>query len=277
MDELNANIIKAKEKISSLVTAQNQEKLILESLIEEKESLQKEIDTVRKSLESINSNLDTLKESEDEYKTKVESSRGLHESILTEIAKSEEKLEDLKIELQKAQGLMIDEKKAYLVELQEKDKEYHKKFSEIEKDIFVANDTLNEVNAKIEEANDVLSIAESSIVSKRAEYDELKNQIELAVLDLQEVKNTTKTLERDNQDQLTFIASNKEVIKGLDEKISLKTSEITSLESQIESKTEEYKSIEQKAFNILKREDVLKAKTAFIKSQYERAGIKWEE
>lgn len=73
-----------------------------------------------------------------------------------------------------------------------------------------------------------------------------------------------------------IISKNNIHIKNQEEIIGNNDVTISILEKNILIKEEEYKTVEKKAFAITDREDKLNQKEEFIKSQYERAGIKWE-
>lgn len=67
-----------------------------------------------------------------------------------------------------------------------------------------------------------------------------------------------------------------ELVK-LSNDIRSKNDDILKLNDEIISKKEEKRGLEQYVFGIANRQSVLEQKEAFIKSQYERAGIKWDE
>lgn len=117
-----------------------------------------------------------------------------------------------------------------------------------DKDIISAKENLDSILGKIQKAN------EEKLESDRIIFS-LNNQIE----DLKGVITNIKTI----INQQDIIKQNKEL-------------EITALDSKIEQKEKEYKEVEPKAFMLLAREETLDQKEAFIKSQYDRAGIKWE-
>jgi len=116
------------------------------------------------------------------------------------------------------------------------------------KDIVIKKENLDSIIGKIQKANEEKLESDRIILS-------LNNQIE----DLKGVITNTKTI----INQQDIIKQNKEL-------------EITALDSKIEQKEKEYKEVEPKAFMLLAREEILDQKEAFIKSQYDRAGIKWE-
>ncbi len=65
-------------------------------------------------------------------------------------------------------------------------------------------------------------------------------------------------------------------LKKLNQEFLDKQNEIKILDSSIAKKNEEYNSLVSKIFLVAQRENLIGQKEAFIKNQYERAGIKWE-
>lgn len=74
----------------------------------------------------------------------------------------------------------------------------------------------------------------------------------------------------------SLIEDKEQKIKDLEIVLSNKENDLKDLSLKINKKEEEYKIVESKAFAILQKSDLLAQKEAFIKGQYERAGIKWE-
>ena len=68
----------------------------------------------------------------------------------------------------------------------------------------------------------------------------------------------------------------KSIVDGKKE-VALKDEQIEKLDKSIAQKEAEYKIHEDKLFSIQKREDAINEKEEFIKSQYQRAGVKWED
>jgi chromosome segregation ATPase len=97
----------------------------------------------------------------------------------------------------------------------------------------------------------------------------------LATKDSLEIE--TKKLEDIISDQNKKIESTISSISDMSKEISDKGIEIETLNKKIEKKTEEYKAIENQAFTILNKQQLLDNKEAFIKNQYARAGVPWEE
>lgn len=94
-----------------------------------------------------------------------------------------------------------------------------------------------------------------------------------------------KKIEEENVTKLKSYISDLQVssdkinleLGSYDKIIEDKKSQITVFDTDIIKKKEEYKNLEQKAFSILNRAQALDSREAYIKSQYERAGIPWEE
>lgn len=179
--------------------------------------------------------------------------------INEEIKKIEEEKEELRSEilsLSKKYDLDKFEKSQEIKELETKQeyltadlKKLDDKKVQYDKDILSGKENLDVILVKIQKANEEKLESDRIILS-------LNNQIE----DLKGVITNTKT-----------IISQHDITK------QTKEAEIIALDTKIEQKEKEYKEVEPKAFMLLAREEALEQKEAFIKSQYDRAGIKWEQ
>jgi len=179
--------------------------------------------------------------------------------INEEIKKIEEEKEELRSEilsLSKKHDLDKFEKSQEIKELETRQeyltadlKKLEDKKVQSDKDILSGKENLDVILGKIQKANEEKLESDRIILS-------LNNQIE----DLKGVITNTKTI----INQQDIIKQNKEA-------------EIIALDTKIEQKEKEYKEVEPKAFMLLAREEALEQKEAFIKSQYDRAGIKWEQ
>lgn len=128
----------------------------------------------------------------------------------------------------------------------------------------------------LKEMVDKISLLRENILTLTTEVESLSK-------DIDNKNNTIKALEftiNRNQniidDQDLKIGSFTTSLSDINKEIADKGIELETLKSNIVKKTEEYKTIESKAFVILQKSDLLTQKEAFIKGQYERAGIKWE-
>jgi chromosome segregation ATPase len=126
-----------------------------------------------------------------------------------------------------------------------------------------------------------LSISKESILK---EIEDAKKELESIQMDVDAKKVekvSAETYVQNLKDQLssqkTEIENNKVVLNTQASTISGKEIEISDLDKKIADKQEEYTSLEGKAFGILHREELLNQKEAFIKSQFDRAGISYEK
>lgn len=142
-------------------------------------------------------------------------------------------------------------------------------------------DTLTEKKRlALSEYQDVLS----KITTLKTEVDDLCNikskrykeiiMLDKALNDKTIILNETNQVINDKQHELSLI---KDKIKNMELHIKSCADDLAKLEKEITKKEEEYKSIESRAFVILQKNDILEKKESFIRMQYERAGIRWEE
>jgi chromosome segregation ATPase len=117
----------------------------------------------------------------------------------------------------------------------------------------------------------------SEINNFQNKLDGIKEETKKANDEKNSLEKDVTNLKGEVENQKGIIQNNKVILSQQDSTIITKNNEIDSLVKKIEEKNIEYKSVEQKAFVILQKQDALNQKEAFIKSQYERAGIKWEE
>lgn len=130
----------------------------------------------------------------------------------------------------------------------------------------------NEIK-KLEEKRDLslleINKLQATLDNKKSEILKLDGVVSSLELSVSSLK--IEIISKDDviKNNVKIIEEKKKSIKELDE-------EIIDLKVKIEKKEEEYRTLETNAFAILHRQDALNQKEAFIKSQYERAGIKWE-
>lgn len=118
----------------------------------------------------------------------------------------------------------------------------------INREVEVKTNNLENVKEEITSLDNIKTLLDSSIGS-------LKNEIE---------------------NQKGIIENNKVVLDQCLSSIKEKEKEVSDLKINIFKKEDEYKAIESKAFQILSKQQILDNREAFLKGQYERAGIKWE-
>ena len=132
---------------------------------------------------------------------------------------------------------------------------------------------LTEIKKVTVDWNDLISQKETEI--KKVLNLQLENEKLAEEKQALEISLNSFNIQVENQKGV--IKNNKVIMDSQDIAIKNKEAEIADLDKIIEKKKEEYKAVEKKAFSILEKEQILYQKEAFIKSQYERAGIKWDE
>lgn len=128
-----------------------------------------------------------------------------------------------------------------------------------------------------------IKLSEESLNSLKKSQSELKGEIDKTNLVLSELLSKKNSLSKEVENINAVIDTKKKELSNIESNISdsekmldSKKIQLQHIESSIVIKNEEYKSLESKAFSILHKADMLANKEAFIKSQYERAGIKYE-
>lgn len=139
------------------------------------------------------------------------------------------------------------------------------------------------------EAKKGILIAEISTLTKKEEdfkkninkleevSDKVLSEIETSKEEKKKLDSELINLKNKIEDQELTIGNNKIIVSQLDSIILGKKSDVSVLDIKIEQKSIEYKEIESQAFSILQKHEAVNQREAFLKSQYERAGIKWEE
>ncbi len=101
---------------------------------------------------------------------------------------------------------------------------------------------------------------------------DIKNLVEQVVPLEKTITGHSNTIE----DQKNTITNNKVIISQQETTKKDKEAELVILDGKIAKKEEEHKELEKKAFVMMRERELLDNREAFLKSQYERAGIKWE-
>lgn len=130
----------------------------------------------------------------------------------------------------------------------------------------------NEIKNIQDKAKEVLD-EQSKELSK---LEELKSNNEVIEKEKITLQNELDKLSNNILDAETTIETKKLELSIVNTSITNKKDEIIELDNKISKKQEELSNLEKQAFAILQKQDVLNSREAFIKSQYERAGIKWE-
>jgi len=145
-----------------------------------------------------------------------------------------------------------------------------KEKSDIEKDINSLKEEYKNTSAKITYIEEEIKTSsllkaklEADIVILTTKYSSLSDKFK----DLQDlVKQENETISKKDAD-IIFIEG----------QIATAKNDLDSLSVSIESKKSELKDLEQQLFIVSEKQSVLNQKEAFIKAQYDRAGIKWVE
>jgi len=130
---------------------------------------------------------------------------------------------------------------------------------------------------------DELKKINKTIIDKDKEVSHLQKKIDGIEYGIEELIKKNNVLESlnlslagDIENKNRVIENNKVIIDQQNETKKVNELEVSNLDNKISDKKDEYVKIEAKAFAILHKQDVVDQKEIFIKSQYERAGIKWE-
>lgn len=137
--------------------------------------------------------------------------------------------------------------------------------------------TYKSLNTEIGKFNEEKSKIIKDIYGYEKIFSDLAKQEEELLHKKKTIESTITSLLNEIENQKGVIVNNKVILNQQDDKKKEKETEISKLDEKIIIKEKEYKEIESKAFSILNKQQLLDNKTAFIKGQYERAGIKWEE
>lgn len=238
-------------------------------VLENKEILEKEIDKIKEQINKSIITLENTKKSildlEEEYsleKNKVNDILLEKEKIQTEfnqfVSKTEIEKKSLSNDVYSVKKLLKDQK------------------DELNKELLILDtnkkDLLNQIK-KLQSEIDVL------VFNKEKEFENLsdiKKYNEEENNKISYLKLEIDRLEKYKQDQDIFISSKNETINQLDTKIESLKNDISKLEESLVKKTNEYKELESLAFSILQKQEIVNQKEAFIRSRYERSGIKYD-
>ena len=154
-----------------------------------------------------------------------------------------------------------------------KNKEKAEKTAEIEK----LASTKKEITKQIEISEKDLNNLAIQNRNSLAEKDLIQKDIKALLSQENDLKCSIENLKSGIQTMSSDYTRYEEEINTVVKTLSEKTDELAELITKIEKKTKEYKEIESKSFVITQKQDLLNQKEAFIKSRYERAGIKYED
>lgn len=272
-EEITAEEIAAQEIESRVKLAESQFLII----VEDKKRLEREISSLYEVI-AIN------KEIVNKNNTQIFSLKSEILDLQNSVSKEKENLEVVKTSNAAELKSIEEEKTKRLSEKADIEFSISNLSKTHDKDTSVRNSEIKILESKkISLTNDSIELFKRNgeIVEQILSNETKLNQIELDVTEkidenvfLEEKLSSIKGLVGDEE---TTLAKKRLEISSCDGSILSKNNEINTLQIKIDTKNAELKASEQKAFALISRSDLLNQKEAFIKSQYERAGIKWEE
>lgn len=170
-----------------------------------------------------------------------------------------------------------------------------------EKKLLVENQISNFLGIQLESKKDLNSI-QDSVIANQLQLNELNSYISTKTQQVVELVSEIDTKQKTLVSLSDKISVNEDIFKTIEEGkilldsvnkdiidteaklISMRNDKMKELEDElsilkieIEKNREINKTEESKHFSLLSKQQTLDSKEAFIKNQYERAGIKWEE
>ena len=239
---------------------------------------------ILKDIEKINDDIKVGKETIDKKNIEID-------SLNNKIIEVQSLLRDNQQELNEFNESKVIEKDKIIEEIKGKNIEKDKLSSEI-LDIFNKNELEKFNNSKdikeLELKKDSLKQEIEKLDNKNKEnikyldiynkdIDVLLSNIEIKKQKELELNNKLTSLNNSIEDQEKIKKNNLLSISQQETKIDENKNSITELEKEIESNKTLNESEKSIHISLLSKQRTLEQKTAFIKSQYESAGIKWEE
>lgn len=239
--KLENDILNLKDEIKTNNDLLDKTKLevvsIKSQLLDAQNSLDKQISLTKKAIEDRN----IIEKELEDFKIKSELEKNniknnINDLSLSHSTQKSQKENEIKF-LEQSKQPILDEIKVLISDIEVFKKQHEDELS------------------KIEDVKPIIKTLINNKDSIEKDIEKLNNQI----LDLN-----------------TLISKSKIELDSTISSIENKQKEILDLDVSIEKKKVEYTNIEKQAFIILNKQQILDNKEAFIKSQYERAGIKWE-
>ena len=239
-------------------------------LLIDAENLSKEIEANKDVLSKIKIDIISNNNLLVESKNAANREKTNHEELIQETINYSKGLEDFKLSIFKQKENILAEYKGFEKENQ------NKKYSLIS-DIKDKKDTLDILlmNIKNSEAifvniqNEIKTESEKSNKLKD-ENDKLNGTLESFKLDIISCKNEIHRLKNE-----ILISESK--LNGVNSDILIKQEELKNLEDKISTKSTEYDVLKQKAFGILKREEILISQEGFIRDKFKQAGVPFND
>lgn len=199
----------------------------------------------RKELQKFNEFKNDIDEESKKLSENIITKKKERDGILSEITNGLKIREKNVFEETQEINALKDQKKSLLDEITERTLQNKDLLKVIDKN----QSTLNDILAKIDESITQRKICEGALFSLQSDVEDIKIDIK----------------------------NKKVIVEQLDGTIASKKREASDWDPKIEAKRDEYNKLESQAFTILEKWEILKNKEAFIKGQYERAGIEWDQ
>jgi len=277
MDKINKSTIEAQNKLSDIMTAINREKLIIETLIKDKNIIIKEIENISKEVSNIKSEEDSIKKEFESLKIKNKEDLKITEekinikkveleTLLNSIKTEESNLENSKITINKNISDLQLEYSSEEIKFKEKingfkdeenlftDKilELKKIISSLNSEVFISQNKIEENNKTIKEKEYTSSEFNSNLEIKKEHSAFLNN----------EIKEWNEKIDG-------LIVKYEDIKKLIPELVS--TKEI--LEKEILELSLEKDNFVKDKFSLARDREVLNNREEFIKEKYQSAGI----
>jgi chromosome segregation ATPase len=264
--------IAAQQAEARKATAEGEFVIICEDkkrVLNETELLKKELENTESKIESNKVDIQTTEDILFILKQQVSDLNSEINEIIKEKTVYFDELEQFKKEADSKKVQIANEINSLLITYKNQQDENSKEIEKLnsEKELI-----LNNLNT----TKEVISILDTEKTSKESIIANLNTEIDSLNSKFKILGSSIEIKDKELQDKDIFIESKNTIIEKLEKEIKEKEVELSSFDIKISKKEEEYKAIETKAFVILNKQQALDSKEAFIKSQYERAGIKWE-
>lgn len=278
--KIEKDITAAKAKLSATMTAQNREKTALENLTKTKGEHEVSVTAIKSSLEAIQREYDgikaDIKEAKDEHKKTLSASTAkraeldtANEQLQAAIAKDQNDWESKK----------TADRAKFSAELAEKEADKKALGKQID-DITTKIDDEKADLAKLEAKRNTL---ESNIEIFKIDHKKVKNDFAVATRQLSSLNKTIAENEKmitSQQDKVndlsTSIATGSQQEKILYDSIAILTGDKEQLETDIAAQQGEKDQFVKDKFALQKDRETLNRRESFIKSQYEKAGVKYQ-
>ncbi len=251
---------------SALQETSNANKTLEEKMAKTQASIDAGEETIKKNTATILETQDQIVKIQEDVKTEATSLEDFKRSKESYISSLNKKVDDKKEELKTIEENIV----GVLAQFDAEKATREKDLADIEDKSKSAADEFVRLTGQKNTAEKELAQAEKDLENKKIEVENVIKQ-------KTSLEGSISSCNEEIKAQKIEIEKNNTALGAQEKSIKEKQDEISSLDTKIAEKSKEYKDLEPKAFGILQREEILNQKTAFIKSQYERAGIEWQD